>query len=88
MAYSALEATTVATHATRILRTRCIEGIEAHEDPAREKFREHFANRHGADPELGYELTANLVKEALTVGKSVLELVRERKLIDEPSLPD
>jgi aspartate ammonia-lyase len=86
MAYSALEATKVATGALEILRTRCIEGLEASEARLRRNFESTSQIATALTPKLGYELTAKLVQEALALDQSVLELVRSRKLIDEAEL--
>jgi aspartate ammonia-lyase len=86
MAYSMLEATQVATHSTRILREKCLDGLE----PNEAKLRRYFENTPQIatvlSPKLGYEKTADLVKESLERGISVIELVREQKLIPEEEL--
>ena len=38
------------------------------------------------NPVLGYEKTTELAKEALTSGKGILELIREKKLLTEDQL--
>jgi aspartate ammonia-lyase len=86
MAYSALEATQVAAHATRILRERCIDGIEPNVPRLRRYFESTPQVATALSPRLGYEATAKLVQESLATGKSVIELVRERGLIPEGEL--
>lgn len=86
MAHSLLEATEIATAATKTLRERAIEGMK----PNEEKLRKHYESTPqvatALSPRLGYAKTAELVKEALAEGKSVLELVRSRKLVPEEEL--
>jgi aspartate ammonia-lyase len=86
MAYSALEATEVATRALRVLRTRCIDGIEPNEAKLRRYFESTPQIATALSPNLGYEPTAQLVKEALAEGRSVMDLVRERGLVPESEL--
>ncbi len=86
MAYSMLEATHVATNAAQILRTKCVEGLEANEPKLRKYFESTPQIATALSPKLGYEHTAKLVKESLDTGKSVVELVREKKLIQENEL--
>lgn len=86
MAHSLLEATEIATAATKTLRERAIEGMK----PNEEKLRKHYESTPqvatALSPRLGYAKTAELVKEALAEGKSVLELVRTRGLVPEEEL--
>jgi aspartate ammonia-lyase len=86
LAYSLLEATTVATHSLRVLRERCIEGLEANEPRLRHYFESTPQVATALSPRLGYEQTARLVQEALKSGKSVIALVRERGLMPEEEL--
>ncbi|MEO5971178.1 MAG: aspartate ammonia-lyase [Bdellovibrionia bacterium] len=86
MAYSMLEATQVATNATRILKEKCVDGLEPNEAKLRRYFESTPQTATALSPKLGYEKTADLVKESLALGMSVIELVREKKLIPEEEL--
>lgn len=86
MAYSMLEATQVAAHSTRILKEKCLDGLEPNEPKLRRYFESTPQIATALSPKLGYEKTASLVKESLELGLSVIELVRERKLIPEEEL--
>ncbi len=81
MAYSALEATKVATSALHILKTKCIDGIEPNPQKLRKYFESTPQIATALSPQLGYEQTAKLVKESLETGKSVVELIKEKKLL-------
>ena len=86
MAYAMLEATHVATHATHILRERCIDGLEPNEARLRRYFESTPQIATALSPKLGYEKTAKLVHESLQTGLSVIEIVREKKMIPEDEL--
>jgi aspartate ammonia-lyase len=86
MAYSMLEATQVATQATRILKEKCVDGLEPNEAKLRHYFESTPQIATALSPKLGYEKTADLVKESLKLGMSVIELVRQKKLIPEEEL--
>jgi aspartate ammonia-lyase len=86
MAYSALEATNVATTTLRQLRTLCIDGLEANEARLRRYFESTSQIATALTPKLGYETVAGLVREAVQLERSVLDLVRERKLMSEDEL--
>lgn len=86
MAYSMLEASQVMTNSIRILREKCIEGMEPNEARLRRYFESTPQIATALSPKLGYEKTAKLVSEALERGMSVVELVREKKMIPEEEL--
>ena len=81
MIYSALEATRISTRAIKTLRERCIDGLEPNEEKLRHYFESTPQIATALSPLLGYEKTADLVKEALKKGMSVVSLVKERGLI-------
>jgi aspartate ammonia-lyase len=86
MAHTLLEATGVATTTLRTLRERCIDGMKANEEKLRRYYESTPQVATALSPRLGYAQTAELVKEALSQGKSVLELVRSRELVPEEEL--
>lgn len=86
MACSALEASRVAANSTRILRSRCIEGLRADEERCRRYFESTPQVATALSPRLGYERTAALVRESLSSGRSVLDLVRKKRLLSEREL--
>ncbi len=76
------------TNAARVLRVRCIDGIEANPDVMR-----HFVERSiglvtALLPSLGYDKCTALAKEALESGRGVAELVLEQKLLTRAQLDD
>ena len=86
MAYSALEATRISTRVLKTLRELCIDGLEPNEEKLRHYFESTPQIATALSPTLGYEKTAELVKEALKKGVSVVALVRERKLMPAAEL--
>lgn len=88
MAYSAIEATRISTQAIATLREKCIEGLEANEPQLRKFYESTPQIATALSPRLGYDRTAQLVQESLRSGKSIPELVREKKLIDSRELDD
>lgn len=88
MARSILEATRIATNALAALRVRCLDGLEPNEPRLRHFYENTPQTATALSPRLGYENTATLVKEAMKSGKTIVELVRAKKLIPEPELKD
>jgi aspartate ammonia-lyase len=86
MAHSGIEATTLLTNGARMLRTRCIDGLQPNEPRLRRYFESTPQIATALSPRLGYERTAKLVQESLALGKSVVELAREQGLLEESEL--
>ncbi len=86
IAWNALHATTVFTNAMKVLTTRCVAEITADESRCRELLDRSTAVATALSPYIGYAATAEIAKEAIRTGRSVAELVRERKLMPADTL--
>ena len=86
IAQMTLESSQILGAACAALRTGCIDGITA--DVARcRKYAEHTSQIAAAlNPVLGYAKAAELTKESLAKGKSIVALVREKKLLTEKQI--
>jgi len=86
MADHLLEASLISARALRMLREKCISGLEPNLPRLQHYFESTPQVATALSPLLGYEATAKLVQEALASGVSVIELVRSRALIPENQL--
>jgi len=66
--------------------TRCIQGITANVARCRGYFESSVSLATVLNPLIGYLKAAEVVKEAVKTGKSIVQIVRERKLVDEAKL--
>jgi aspartate ammonia-lyase len=62
---------------------KCVRGITAYETVCRKYFENSAGLPTILNPVLGYDKVAELVKESLKTGKTLAELVREKKLMPE-----
>ena len=69
-----------------LFRKNCIDGITANEDVLKHYIETTIGIVTALNPVLGYEKTTELAKEALQVGKGILELIREKKLLTEDQI--
>jgi len=83
IAKNLFEALDVMRRATAMLRERCVEGIEADEERIDELFSGSTATATALNPYLGYDLTADVVKEALESDSSIREAVIDRGYLTE-----
>ncbi len=70
----------------RVLRERCIDGITANEEVCRRYFERSTALATALNPYIGYLAAAEIAKESVKTGKTVVELVREKKLLTEEQI--
>jgi len=86
ISWNALHASTILRESITVFRTRCIEGITANEERARELLDRSTAMATALSPYIGYAATAELAKESVSTGRSIRELVLARGLLDQVRL--
>lgn len=74
------------TNAVRVLREKCVVGIEANPQVMRDYVERSIGLVTALLPALGYEQCTALAKEALESGRGVAELVLEKKLMTRAEL--
>lgn len=88
MAQMALESSMILTNTLKTMRELCISGITANEDVC-EKYASQTSQIVTAlNPVIGYAKAGELAKESLKNKKTVIELVREQKLLTEKQIKD
>ncbi len=88
IAWNAIHAATILRESMVALRTRTVDGIEANDARCRELLDRSTATATALSPYIGYAATAEIAKEAVRSGRSVRDLVLERKLLDPKTLDD
>ena len=88
IAFRLLRNISAMTNAARVLRLRCIDGIQANPDVMRNFVERSIGLVTALLPSLGYEKCTALAKEALESGRGVAELVLEQKLLTRAQLDD
>ena len=86
MAWNALHATTILGNAMQVLADRCVSGVAADEARCRELLERSTAVATALSTYLGYAQTAEIAKASVKTGRSIADIVRERKLIPEAEL--
>jgi aspartate ammonia-lyase len=74
------------TNACDMLTERCIRGITANVEHCEKTVRDSIGIVTAFSPTLGYEKASELAKKALVSGGSVIDLIREEGLLDEPTI--
>jgi fumarate hydratase class II len=86
IAWNTLHATRIMREAMRTLQEKCVDGIRADRDRCRELLDMSTAVATALSPYIGYEATADIAKTSVRTGRSIQELVRERRLLPEQEL--
>ncbi len=86
MAHCLHESIHCLANATRLFTERCVAGLEADPARCRELVDRSLMLVTALNPHLGYDTAAALAKEAYVTGRTLRELVLERKLLDAATL--
>ncbi|MET0215199.1 MAG: aspartate ammonia-lyase [Vicinamibacterales bacterium] len=86
IAWNTIHVSTILRQSMKVLRIRCVEGIEADAARCHELLDRSTAMATALSPYLGYAKTAEIAKEAVRTGRSIREIVLEKGLMDERQL--
>ncbi|MEE8111826.1 MAG: lyase family protein, partial [Acidobacteriota bacterium] len=86
MVHNALQSIDILGNAARTFNERCVAGIQADRVRCAEMVEKSLAMVTALAPEIGYDASAGIAKEAFKTGKTVREVAREKKLLSEEEL--
>jgi fumarate hydratase class II len=86
LSHNLSESISILANAARVFAERCVEGLEANRERARELVERNVIVVTALNPHIGYDAGAKVAKEALATGKSVREIVLEHGLMTEADL--
>jgi aspartate ammonia-lyase len=88
MAYSVLQSITIVTNMLRQFTDKCIAGITANENRCNFYVQATVSLATALNPYIGYAKAAEIAKEAVASGRSIIEIAREKKLLSEQEIKD
>ena len=88
MAYSVLQSIMILTNMLRQLDLRCVRGIEANKARCEFYAQSTVALATALNPYIGYAKAAEMVKESVANGRSVIEIAREKGLLSEAQIAE
>ncbi|MGA1982601.1 MAG: lyase family protein [Acidobacteriaceae bacterium] len=86
MAYNVLQSVSILTNMLREFDTRCVRGITANAARCAWYAQSTVALATALNPYIGYAKAAELVKESVATGRSVIEIARERGVLSEEQI--
>ncbi|WP_438444434.1 aspartate ammonia-lyase [Gorillibacterium sp. sgz5001074] len=88
IAFNLLQSLQILKRGLDAFREFALEGLEANRERCLRYVEESFGVITALNPHLGYEVAALLVKEAMKTGRTVKDLIRERRLLTEEELTE
>jgi aspartate ammonia-lyase len=86
IAWNALHSSRILRLSMAVLRTKCVDGITANAERARELLNRSTAVATALSPHIGYAATADIAKEAVRTGRSIREIAKERGVLSDEQL--
>ncbi len=83
MAYNLLQSIELLASAATIFADRCVAGLKVNRERCEELVEQSLAMSTSLAPILGYDQAAAIAKESFSTGKTIRELVNEKKLMRE-----
>src|SRR6184192_1748193 len=88
MAYSVLQSITILTNMLRQFTDKCVAGITANESRCNFYVQATVSLATALNPYIGYAKAAEIAKEAVASGRSIIEIAREKKLLSEDQIKE
>ncbi|OFZ21503.1 MAG: aspartate ammonia-lyase [Bdellovibrionales bacterium GWB1_55_8] len=86
IAYNLFQSVEMLSRACETLAVKCVDGITANREHCRKMVVNSIGIVTALNPVLGYEQTTQIAKDALATGRSISDLVLERRLISKEKL--
>lgn len=86
MAYSVLQSITIMSNMLRQFTDKCVAGITANDNRCNFYVQATVSLATALNPYVGYAKAAEVAKESVATGRSIIDIVRERKLLSEDQI--
>src|SRR5690348_3844415 len=88
MSYSVLQSITILTNMLRVFTDKCIAGITANQNRCDFYAQSTVSLATALNPYIGYAKAADIAKESVASGRSIIEIAREKKLLSEREIEE
>ncbi|HWF90973.1 MAG TPA: aspartate ammonia-lyase [Terriglobales bacterium] len=88
MSYSVMQSITILTNMLRQFTDRCVSGLTANKNRCDFYVQATVSLATALNPYIGYAKAAEIAKEAVATGRSIIEIAREKKLLSEKEIND
>jgi aspartate ammonia-lyase len=88
MAYSVMQSITITTNMLRQFTNKCVKGLTANKKRCDFYVQATVSLATALNPYIGYAKAAEIAKESVATGRSIIEIAREKKLLSEKEIND
>lgn len=88
MAYNVLQSITIMTNMLKVFTERCIAGLTANERRTSYYAQSTVSLATALNPYIGYTKAAEIVKESVATGRSIIDIARDKKLLTENEIAE
>jgi aspartate ammonia-lyase len=88
MAYNVLQSTTILANMLRQFEKRCVAGITANVERCNFYAQSTVSLATALNPYIGYAKAAEIVKESVATGESIISIARKKKLLSEEEIAE
>ena len=88
MAYSVLQSVTILTNMLNVFTRKCVAGITANEKRCNFYAQSTVSLATALNPYIGYAKAAEIAKESVATGRSIIDIAREKKLLSEKEIDE
>jgi len=88
MAYNLLQSISLLASAVNVFATRCISDLNANEERCHEYGERSLATITALAPRIGYDRAAEIAKEAYVSGKTVRELLTQKRVLSDAEIAE
>jgi aspartate ammonia-lyase len=88
MAYNVLQSITILANMLRQLDHRCVSGITPNAERCNYYAQSTVSLATALNPYIGYARAAEVVKESIATGRSIIEIARARQLLSEDQIAE
>jgi aspartate ammonia-lyase len=88
MAYNVLQSITILTNMLQVFTDKCVKGLTANEQRNAFYAQSTVSLATALNPYIGYAKAAEIVKESVKTGRSIIDIAREKKLLTEQEIAE
>src|ERR1044071_7458423 len=88
MAYNVLQSITILTNMLQVFTEKCVKGLTANEQRNAFYAQSTVSLATALNPYIGYAKAAEIVKESVKTGRSIIDIAREKNLLSEKEIAE
>jgi len=88
MAYSVLQSITIMTNMLKVFTEKCVAGLTANQRRCDFYAQSTVSLATALNPYIGYQKAAEIVKESVATGRSIIEIARDKNLLTEKEIEE